>query len=211
MIRKEIILIGGGGHCKSVIDIIENMNEFVIAGIVDDKSRLGQKIDGYEIIGCDDDLPALSESYGNFHITVGQIKSSETRWKLFDRIKKLGSNLPVIIASNAYVSSSAILKEGTIVMQNAIVNAHTIVGKNCIINTRALLEHDCEVGNDCHVSTGVILNGGVKVGNGVFIGSGSVVNQEVEIGRNCVIGSGSVVISDIEADSSYMGNPARKK
>lgn len=211
MSLEKIILIGGGGHCRSVIDVIENTGKYIILGIVDEESKKGQKINGYDIIGSDDDLPLLLKQCDNFHISVGQIKSFAIRQSLFDTIKRLGAKLPIIIAKNAYVSGSATLGEGTIIMQQAIVNANTIVGENCIINTRALLEHDCEIGNDCHVSTGAILNGGVKVGNGVFIGSGSVVNQEVEIGRNCVIGSGSVVISEIEEDASYIGNPAQKK
>lgn len=211
MSREKIILVGGGGHCSSVIDVLENTGKYIILGIVDEESKKGQKINGYDIIGSDDDLPLLSKQCDNFHISVGQIKSFVARQYLFDAIKRLGAKLPVIIAKDAYVSSSATLGEGTIIMQHAMVNANTVVGENCIINTRALLEHDCEIGNDCHVSTGAILNGGVKIGNGVFIGSGSIVNQEVEIGKNCVIGSGSVVISEIEEDTSYMGNPAQKK
>jgi sugar O-acyltransferase (sialic acid O-acetyltransferase NeuD family) len=211
MSLEKIILIGGGGHCRSVIDVIENTGKYIILGIVDEESKKGQKINGYDVIGSDDDLPLLSEQCGNFHISVGQIKSFVVRQSLFLAIKRLGAKLPIIIANDAYVASSATLGEGTIIMQHAMVNANAIVGENCIINTKALLEHDCEIGNYCHVSTGAILNGGVKIGKGVFIGSGSVVNQEIEIGRNCVIGSGSVVISDIEEDAFYMGNPAQKK
>ena len=32
---KDIVLIGGGGHCKSVIDVIEQEGRFKIIGIVE--------------------------------------------------------------------------------------------------------------------------------------------------------------------------------
>ena len=41
---KKIVLIGGGGHCKSVIDVIEQEGQFTIVGIVDNAELLGSKI-----------------------------------------------------------------------------------------------------------------------------------------------------------------------
>ena len=67
--KEEIVLIGGGGHCKACIDVIEAENRFKIAGIVDVKGRLHEKVLGYEIIACDEDLPKLSKEYKYFFIT----------------------------------------------------------------------------------------------------------------------------------------------
>ena len=36
---KKIIVLGGGGHCKSCIDVIENENKYKIIGIVDKKKN----------------------------------------------------------------------------------------------------------------------------------------------------------------------------
>ena len=58
---KKNILIGGGGHCKSCIDVIEQEGKYRIAGIVDLPEKLHQKILGYKIIAIDDDLPRLVE------------------------------------------------------------------------------------------------------------------------------------------------------
>jgi len=103
--KEKIILIGGGGHCKSCIDVIEQEGIFQIAGIVDVPEKLHQKILGYEIIATDDDLPRLAEEYVNFLITLGQIKSPDKRIRLFDEVKRLGGRLPVIISPMAYVWS----------------------------------------------------------------------------------------------------------
>ena len=41
---KQIILIGGGGHCKSCIDVIENGNKYKIRGIIDKKKKFSTKL-----------------------------------------------------------------------------------------------------------------------------------------------------------------------
>jgi sugar O-acyltransferase (sialic acid O-acetyltransferase NeuD family) len=179
--RKEILLIGGGGHCKSVIDVIEQEGNFIIAGIIDRKELVGQKVLGYEVIGCDDDLEVLAKHYKYACITVGQIRSNEVRVKLFDILKKFNYELPVIVSPLSYVSSHATIDEGTIVMHHALVNADAKVGKNSIINTKALIEHDSIIGDHCHISTATVINGGVKVQENSFVGSNSTTKEYSEI------------------------------
>ena len=181
MKKEKIVLIGGGGHCRSAIDVIEQTNKYEIIGIVDIKENIGKKVLGYEIIGCDDDLETIFLSCRNAIITVGQIKSNELRVKLFEKSKNIGFNLPVIISPIAYVSKHSILDEGTIVMHHALVNANVKIGKNCTINTKALIEHDCVIGNNCHISTASVLNGGVIVKDNTFFGSNSTSKQSIEI------------------------------
>ncbi len=181
MKKEKIVLIGGGGHCRSAIDVIEQTNKYEIIGIVDIKENIGKKVLGYEIIGCDDDLETIFLSCRNAIITVGQIKSNDLRVKLFEKSKNIGFNLPVIISPIAYVSKHSILDEGTIVMHHALVNANVKIGKNCTINTKALIEHDCVIGNNCHISTASVLNGGVIVKDNTFFGSNSTSKQSIEI------------------------------
>jgi len=190
---EEILLIGGGGHCKSVIDVIEQENRFKIAGIVDQREFIGSKVLGYKIIACDDDLKALSEKYKYICITVGQIKSADIRVRLYELVKNFGFVLPVIISPRAYVSKYAQIKEGSVIMHDAMVNAEVKISENCIINTKALIEHDCEVQAHCHISTGAIVNGGVKIGERSFIGSNAVTKEYISIEENSFIKAGSLV------------------
>ena len=210
MDKKEIILIGGGGHCKSCIDVIESTNEFKIAGIIDSKDKIGESILGYKIIGCDDDLEKLSQTYKYALITVGQIKSAKVRIKLFERLNDLGYKLPSIIASSAYVSKHANIGSGSILMHQAMVNANVVIGENCIINSKALIEHDSSVGNNCHISTNSVLNGDVKIGNECFIGSGTTFVNGLTATDNVFIGISSVVNKNLVEPGIYVGNPIRK-
>jgi len=196
---REIILVGGGGHCKSVIDVIEQEGKFKIAGIIEkDRSLIGKKILTYEVIGCDDDLKELRKKYDYALVTIGQIKNSTPRIKIFEKLKKLEFKLPSIISPLAYVSKYASLEEGTIVMHYALVNANAKVGKNCIINTKAIIEHDVIIGNNCHISTAAVINGGVEIGDNVFFGSNAVCKEYIKIKENSFIKAGSLVKENYE-------------
>jgi sugar O-acyltransferase (sialic acid O-acetyltransferase NeuD family) len=190
---KGIVLIGGGGHCKSVIDVIEQEGRFEIVGIVDKPELLGSDVFGYSVIGNDSDLSNLAKKYQYALVTVGQIKSPSPRIKLFDLAAEAGFILPSIISPNAYVSQRAYIGKGTVIMHNALVNASAKVGRNCIINTNALIEHDSNIADHCHIATNVVVNGGVSVGQGSFIGSGSITKEGVTVSDNSFIKAGIVV------------------
>ena len=179
--KEKIILIGGGGHCHSVIDVIEQEDKYEIIGIVDKKELIGNDILGYKIIACDDDLETIFRTCKNAIITIGQIESNTIRLKLFNKLKEIGFTLPIIISPLAYVSKHSFIDEGTIIMHQSLVNANVKIGKNCIINTKALIEHDVIIEDNCHISTASVLNGNVIVKENTFFGSNATSRQGIEI------------------------------
>ena len=189
--KEKIVLLGGGGHCHSVIDVIESENKYEIIGIVDKKELIGNDILGYKIIACDDDLETIFKTCKNAIITVGQIESNTVRVKLFNKLKEIGFALPIIISPLAYVSKHSFIEEGTIIMHHALVNANAKIGKNCIINTKALIEHDVTIEDNCHISTASVLNGAVIVKANTFFGSNATSKQCIEI--NGFIKAGGLV------------------
>ncbi|MBP5307060.1 MAG: NeuD/PglB/VioB family sugar acetyltransferase [Paludibacteraceae bacterium] len=202
---KPIILIGGGGHCKSVIEAIGNERE--ILGILDKPELVGQKVLDIPVIGCDDDMASFA-SKADFIITIGFIKNAELRIRLYDSVKNCGGHLATVIASTAHVSKHATIGEGTVVMHRAFVNAGAVVGDNVILNTFCNIEHDAVIGNQCHISTGVMVNGDCRVGHNVFVGSGSVLANGISISDNIVVGAGSLVRKTLRTPGIYSGNPA---
>lgn len=186
--KKPLILIGGGGHCKSCIDIIEMDDRYEIIGIIDAPKMVGDWILGYEIIGSDDDIQSFAEKGCSFFITLGQIKSPARRIEIFKDLKKLSADVPSFISQKAYISRHAKIGTGTIIHHNAVINAAAEVGDLCVINTAAVVEHDVKVGNYCHVSTSVMVNGGVTVGDGTFIGSNASIKDNIEIGDGSFVG-----------------------
>jgi sugar O-acyltransferase (sialic acid O-acetyltransferase NeuD family) len=190
---EQILLLGGGGHCKSVIDVIEAEGRFKIAGIIDKPSRLGESVAGYKVIGSDEDLVELKKMYSYALVTVGQIKTASVRISLFQKLQSLGFVLPSVISPRAYVSRTASIDEGSVIMHDVLLNTHVSIGKNCIINTKVLVEHDTKVGDHCHISTGVVLNGNVVVENKTFVGSGSITREGIKVSKGSFIKAGSLI------------------
>jgi len=189
---KKILLIGAGGHCKSCIDVLEQHGVYQIAGVID-KDRVNREtILGYPIIGTDQDLPDLRNEYEYALVTVGQIKTSVLKIKLFNRLVELGYKTPAIVSPLAYVSGHAKIGKGTIVMHHALINACASVGENCIINSKALVEHDARIGDHCHISTAAIINGGTEIKPSSFFGSNAVSKERVITSNEAFIKAGSL-------------------
>jgi sugar O-acyltransferase (sialic acid O-acetyltransferase NeuD family) len=190
---NEIILIGDGGHCKSVIDVIEQEGQFKVAGVVGSSDKVGKEVLGYKVLGDDSNLEELSKNYSYALVTLGQIFTSDKRINLYSQLTKYGFILPKVISPRAYVSKYSVIGSGTVVMHDAVVNANAIVGDNCIINSKALIEHDSTINHHCHISTNAIINGNVLIGEGSFIGSGAVVCNSLTIKKNSFIKAGVIV------------------
>jgi len=190
---NDIVLIGGGGHCKSVIDVIEQQGEYKVVGIVDQPELLGQEILGYKVVGNDRELADMAKQYDNAIIALGHIGNPNRRIELFNLAIEAGFNMPTIISPRAYISIHSKIGKGSIVMHDALINANTTIGENCIVNSKALIEHDCIVESHCHISTQATINGGVAVGERSFVGSNTTTKQGIVIEKGSFIKAGSVV------------------
>jgi sugar O-acyltransferase (sialic acid O-acetyltransferase NeuD family) len=190
---KDIVLIGGGGHCKAAIDVIEQEGLFNIIGIIDKPEKLGENVLEYPIIGNDSELIFLLKSCENAIVTVGQIKSPYPRIQLFNRLLQLGFKLPTIVSPRAYISKHSSIGIGSIIMHDAVISAGVVIGDNCIINTKSIIEHGSNINNHCHISTNAVINGEVVLGEGSFIGSGVVTKECIKIDNNFFAKAGSVI------------------
>lgn len=208
---EPLILVGGGGHCKSVIEAAESSGQWRIVGILDTIDRVGADVLGYPVIGTDDDIPTLiAERPGvRFVITVGHIKSAYVRRGIAARIAAAGGEFATVVASTAHVSAHAVLGAGSVVLHGATVNAGAMIGEGCIINTLANVEHDAVIGDYCHISTGAMVNGDCTVAEGAFLGSQSVMLNGISIAAaGTVVAAGSFVRKTVNVPGIYAGNPA---
>lgn len=208
---ESIVLIGGGGHAKSVIDSIRSEEKWNIIGILDNLEKVGQNIMGIPIIGTDDELPMLfKQGVRSAFITVGSLGDVDIRKKLFNKAKKVGFDFPNIIDKSAVIASDVELGKGNFFAKRVVINAGSIIGNQTIINSGAIIEHDCLIGDFVHLSPGAVLSGGVKVGNDSHIGTNSTVIQYISIGKQVLIGAGSVVLHDIKDNTKGYGNPYKE-
>ncbi len=204
---RRLLLLGGGGHCRSVIDCVVSLNKYDKVGIVDyvDSTYLG-----IPTVGTDDDLETLYHcGWMEAFVTVGSIGDTSTRHKLFKLIKQIGFNIPIIVDPSAVVSQGTLISEGTFIGKNAVVNTGTVIGECSIVNTGAIIEHDCFIGAFSHISPGTVLCGEVNVGANSHIGAGSVVKQKVIVGNDVLVGAGSVLLNDLPDRVIAYGNPCK--
>lgn len=207
--NKGLILLGGGGHCRSVIEAIEHSGDLEIAGILDPDAEADQMVCGYPVLGTDELIPALHKSGHSFVITIGQIKSAAPREKLFTILNTLNANIKTIIDRKAVVSNRSTIGKGTVVLRHTFINSNVTIGNNNIINTGAIVEHDSTTGDHVHISTGAIVNGNCHIGNRCFIGTGAIILNNITIADDVLVGAGAVVLRSITKPGVYHGNPAR--
>ncbi|PKM75466.1 MAG: serine acetyltransferase [Firmicutes bacterium HGW-Firmicutes-17] len=208
--NKKLLLIGGGGHCKSVVEAILLSGEYNEIGIIDKPQKSGSDVLGIKIIGSDSDLPWLKEKGFEYaFISLGSIGDVRRRIELFKILFKLSFKVPTIVHPSANVSSYCQIEEGVFIGKTVIINGDAKIFKNSILNTGCIIEHDCQIGSFAHIAPGVVLSGNVKIGNNTHVGAGTVVRQDISIGDNTVIGIGSVVTKKIGDHRLAYGNPCR--
>ena len=203
---KDIIMVGGGGFCKSVIDVAEDAG-YHILGVLDLPEEVGKDILSYKVIGTDDDIPQYIEK-ASFVVTVGHIKDSSLRRKIYKKIRDAGGQVETIIAKDAYVSPYAEVGEGALIMHKAMLSAEVKIGTCSIINSLVNVSHEAKIGDFCHISTCAAVNGACEIGDDTFIGSQTAVNQGVKIVGG-IIASQSLVNKDITEKGVYVGCPAK--
>ena len=203
---KPLLLIGGGGHCRSCCDVIEAEGKYKIAGIIEQAGGNSESVFDYQILGNDNDLSELVKKCSTALITVGQIKNADLRVRLFQQLRGIGFELATIISPRAYVSKNATLGAGTIVMHDALINTGAKIGNNCILNTKSLVEHDAIVEDHCHISTSSVINGGTIIREQTFIGSNTITKEYITIGDNSVIGGGLRIVRDLPGKTWLRNN-----
>lgn len=187
---EEIIIVGFGGHAKSLTDSIVRQGKYHVYGYTDvHKSSIS-----YNYLGTDDVLQEIYDSgIKNAAIGIGYLGKGRRREEIFDRLKSIGYFLPVIVDPSAIISSSTVLEEGTFIGKNCILNTETYIGKSCIINTGAIVEHETNVSDFSHVSIGTILCGNVSVGRGAFIGANATIIQCRSVEAYSIVPAGATV------------------
>lgn len=208
---RKILLIGGGGHCRSVIDSLLELSIYSEIEIIDRYENIGNHVIGIPIIGCDDDLLALfKDGYRETFVTVGSTGDTTTRIKLFKMLHDIGYDITSIIDATAKVSKNVVIESGVFIGKNSVVNTGSIIRKGAIINSGSIIEHDCQIGAFTHIAPGAVLCGDVVVGDYTHIGANATIKQQVHIGSNSIIGMGSVVLHDIECNATAYGNPCKE-
>ncbi len=204
---KKIIILGGGGHARVLIDLIGITDRYKIIGILDPGLKQENMFDNVPVLGGDDILPELfTEGIKLACIGIGSVRDNSKRKKLYKTVKKIGYSVPGLIHPQAIVSKNSVrISEGVQVMVGAIIQTGSVVGENTIINTGVIIEHDCNIGKHVHVCPGAVISGGCMIDDNSFIGAGATVIQGVKIGKDAVVAAGAIILEDVPDNSMVKG------
>ena len=205
--KKEIVLLGIGGHAKGVVDSIEQLGEYQIVGFLDDAEKKDCSYRGYQVIGNDDILERLrKEGLSYAFPTVGYMGRDKTRNLLYEKLIHTGFHIPNIIDPTAILAADAELAaEGVYIGKRAVVGAGSSIGRMAIVNTGAIIEHDCAVGAFSHIAVGAVVCGESFIGDNAFIGAGATIIQGISVGKETIVGAGVAVIKNVPAQRIVYG------
>jgi acetyltransferase EpsM len=196
--ERSIVVYGGGGHGKSLIDLIRVLGDYDLIGVVDDGLAAGTQVMGLTVLGGGDELPSLvARGASQAANAIGGVGDIMSRVRIFQRIHSSNLTCPTLIHPSAVVESSAKLADGVQVFPHAYVGSESVVGFGAIVNTSAVVSHDCFLEAYANVAPGALLAGGVSVGEGALIGMGVTVNLGVHIGAGARIGNSAVIKQDV--------------
>jgi sugar O-acyltransferase (sialic acid O-acetyltransferase NeuD family) len=209
---KKCLVLGAGGHCRALLSILqEKCNyEYQLQGIVDTQPVSGdESILGVKIIGSVNDLSSyFSTGIIALFLAIGD---NHQRALFYNKAKKIGFELPNLIAGDAHITPTALLGDGNLVCHGTHMGPMSRIGNGNILNTGSILEHESTIADFCHIAPSAVISGRSHLGSFVFLGVNATVIDKITVCDNVTIGAGAVVVQDLNCqNATYVGVPARK-
>lgn len=202
MIPEGLVIIGFGGHARSVADVA------LRAGIgklvfVDEAARPGEEFAGFAAQSF------WPEPLPGWHAmpASGDAKRREDMIAIAER---RGFEVCSLQSPSAYLGTGATIEKGALIAHQAHVGPGASIGTGAIVNTAAVVDHETQIGEYCHIAVNATVAGRCLLGRAVLIGAGATVIDNIRICDSVIVGAGAVVIDDILEPGTFVGNPARR-
>lgn len=193
-----MVVYGGGGHGKSLIDLVRAAGRFDLVGIIDDSLPPGGDVMGLTILGGAEMLGDLAARGVRQAVNaVGGVGNIVSRVDVFRRLHEAGFHCPTVVHPTSLIEPSAELSQAVQVMPRAYIGSEAHIGYGSIVNTAAVVSHDCLVGSYVNIAPGALIAGGVEISDRSLVGMGVTINLEVRIGQDALIGNGATVKRDV--------------
>jgi sugar O-acyltransferase (sialic acid O-acetyltransferase NeuD family) len=200
--QPALLIFGGGGHGKVIIELVRSLNCYQLVGVIDDRLPTGSQILGLPVLGSAEALPEMHQQGVNLAINaVGGIGNVAIRIKIFDILAQSSFTFPTVVHPTAFVESSASMDAGVQVLSQSYISSDAKIGFGTVINAGVVVSHDCVLGKCVNLSPGAMLAGNVRVEDFVQIGMAATINLDLTIGARSRIGNGATVKADVPADT----------
>jgi sugar O-acyltransferase (sialic acid O-acetyltransferase NeuD family) len=208
--KPKLLVVGSSGHASVLVDAIELVGAYRVAGYLDDSLPRGAVRRDYLVLGGLDDAISICVDQ---HINDVVIAIWDNWWrrKVYSDLTHDCPNLgfPVIKHPSAIIAASAKISRGAAILAGSHIGPGSRIGAFCIINTGSSIDHDCTLQDFASVAPGVFMGGLVQIGECSAIGVGASVSDRIFIGCHAVVGTGAVVVRDVPDLVVAYGNPAR--
>jgi len=204
----RVIIYGGGGLSKMIIETVRATGAYQIVGVIDDGLPQGSDVIGAPVLGNEDVLPDLFKNGVRMAVnSVGGIGNYKVRLAVFERLAEAGFVCPAIVHPTAYIDHSAKLEAGVLVLAQSYVSGNAVVGMGSLINNTVVVSHDNILGVCTNLSPGAKLAGDVILEDFVQVGMNVTINIGVRIGKETLIGNGATIKKDVPpATRVYAGS-----
>ncbi|MGQ9724984.1 MAG: PglD-related sugar-binding protein, partial [Tepidimonas sp.] len=157
--NEPVVILGGGGHARVVLDVLHCLGR-VVAGVIVPDREPGTDWHGVPVLGDDRWLTSTAAAGCAYAIGIGAVPGRMApRHAMYVRLTQLGLTVPALVHPAAVVSQAVALAPGVQVMAGAIVQPGVRLGANALLNTGARVDHDSVIGEGAHVAPGAILCG----------------------------------------------------
>ena len=194
----KVVIYGGGGLSKMIIETVRVLGAYQIAGIIDDNMKPGEMIIGSPVLGGAEILPDLFKQGIRMAVnSVGGIGNYQVRLNVFLQLADAGFVCPAIVHPTAHIDPSARLDAGVLVLAQSYVSGSAVVGLGTLINNSVVVSHDCVLGVCTNLSPGAMIAGDAVIGDFTQVGMNATVNIGVSVGRECLIGNGATIKNNV--------------
>jgi len=212
MTPARIIILGARGMGMDIADTISCLaaegKPLAVHGFLDDDtSTHGSKVGDHPVLGGLADAARFPDC-----LFVNGIGTSGSRHLKPTLITKTGvpdDRWLTVVHPRAFVSPSAKVGRGTVLLANVSVCADAVLGDHVMVLPNSVISHDTVVEDYSTIASGVCVSGRCIVRRGAYLGSNSSIRENTVIGAGALVAMAAVVTRDVSPGITVLGSPAR--
>lgn len=208
---KRIAILGTGGFARELAPVIKDINKVVptydFLGFVDGTIEKGTLINGYPVIGSDEEINATTEPI-SLVLAFGE---PNLKQKVFSKFTNPLIEFPTIIHPSVWIGEKDYVKigKGCIICAGTMITANVVLSDFITLNLGCTVGHDTQIGAFSSFMPSVNISGEVNIGPGVYVGTGAKIINQLKIGEHTIVGAGAVVSKSLPANCTAVGVPAK--
>jgi sugar O-acyltransferase (sialic acid O-acetyltransferase NeuD family) len=190
MTRSRLLIVGAGGHGRSVAEAVLAAGDYDLAGFVDDAAPGLTSVWGFAVLGTTADVGRYRVHADHAIVAVG---NNAVRESLCNRLLEAGFELPTIVHPRAIVSPRAVIGHGCTIMAGAVVGTEARLGCGVIVNCGAVVDHDAQVHDYAHLAVNACMAGDSELGRSAWMQAGAALGYGVKVAAGVVLRPGTAL------------------